>query len=68
VSHPFLRIIGLLVVLCATPVIRFVSCFSVSLAFALALVVEGIDALARPPAPPEIPTRDWRWVAPWLPR
>jgi hypothetical protein len=64
VSHPFLRIVGLVVVLIATPVVRFMSCFSISLAMVLSGVVEVIRAWAMLPEPPEIPTRDLRWVTP----
>lgn len=64
VSHPFARIVGLSIVLCATPVIRFVACFSVTLALALSGVVEVIRGWSLIPDPPEIPTRDLRWVAP----
>lgn len=67
-SHPFLRVVGLSIVLVATPVVRFVSCFSIPSAVALSGAVEVVRAWALLPEPPRIPTRDWRWVEPRLPR
>lgn len=61
-SHPLLRAIGLVVVICATPVVRFVSCFSVSFALLLSGAVELVRGWAMPPDPPQIPTRDLRLV------
>lgn len=63
-SHPVLRAAGLLVVLCAVPAVRLVSCFSIGLAILLSGAVEAVRAWALLPEPPRIPTRDWRWVAP----
>lgn len=68
VSHPFLRIIGLSIVICATPVVRLLSCFSISLALVLSGVVEVIRGWAIIPDPPEIPTRDLRTTTPRLGR
>lgn len=59
-----LRAIGLVIVAIATPVVRFVACFSIPLALLLTAMVELIDHLATPPDPPAIPTRDLRTAAP----
>jgi hypothetical protein len=68
VNHPIARCVALLVVICATPVVRLVACFSISAALVLSGVVEVIRGWAMPPDSPEIPTRDLRWTAPRLPR
>jgi hypothetical protein len=64
VSHPIARGVALVAVICATPVVRLVACFSILAALALSGAVEVIRGWAMPPDPPEIPTRDLRWTAP----
>jgi hypothetical protein len=68
VSHPVVRIVGLLLVLAGTPLVRLLSCFSIGAALVLSGALELIRAWALLPDPPEIPTRDLRWTVPRYPR
>lgn len=63
--HSLLRVVGLALVLAGTPVVRLVSCFSISAAVVLAIALEPLRAWALLPEPPRIPNTDLRWAAPW---
>jgi hypothetical protein len=61
VSHPLLRVVGLALVLAGTPIVRFVSCFSIGAAVVLAIALEPLRAWALLP---EIPLADLRRITP----